>query len=61
MVPTGHYYLLGDNRANSRDSRSFGPIPAASLVGVAEFVWLSAGPDGVRWSRVGVELRGPRG
>jgi signal peptidase I len=33
-VPAGHYYVLGDNRASSDDSRFWGPIPASSIVGV---------------------------
>ena len=33
-VPAGHYYVLGDNRAASDDSRFWGPVPAASIVGV---------------------------
>jgi len=34
-VPAGHYYLLGDNRGASDDSRFWGPVPASSIVGVA--------------------------
>lgn len=34
-VPAGHYYVLGDNRGASDDSRFWGPIPASSIVGVA--------------------------
>jgi signal peptidase I len=34
-VPTGEYYLLGDNRAQSDDSRFWGPVPSAWIVGTA--------------------------
>lgn len=40
-VPEGHYFMMGDNRDNSADSREWGPVPRAYMKGRAKFVWLS--------------------
>jgi signal peptidase I len=40
---TNEYYVLGDNRGNSSDSRTFGPLPAENIVGKA---WLTYWPPG---------------
>ena len=38
-VPAGHYYLMGDNRGFSDDSRFWGPVPQAWLIGTAFFTY----------------------
>ena len=51
-VPEGHVFVMGDNRDNSADSRSWGFVPVSHIKGKALIIWWSSGdPDGIRWRR----------
>ncbi len=57
LVPRGHFFAIGDNRGESRDSRKWGPVPLSYLRGKSWMVWLSLKPGGsIRTDRVGLRV-----
>ena len=59
QVPEAGYFVMGDNRDNSNDSRVWGFVPEQNLVGKAFLIWMNWNyqEGGVRFSRIGDSIR----
>jgi signal peptidase I len=58
-VEAGHYFVLGDNRDNSQDSRFWGFVPEQNLVGKAFLIWMNwdGRNGGVEFRRIGTVIK----
>jgi signal peptidase I len=58
QIPPGAVFVMADNRNGGEDSRHWGPVEQAQIVGRAAWIYWSSDTDGhTRWGRIGLRVR----
>jgi len=57
VIPRGHYFMMGDNRANSYDSRFWGVVPRENIIGTPMFIYMSVEAPEEAWQPGNLQKR----